>query len=79
LCCLLITSPVFTGEFYSAEVFPSHNGLRSYNLRYQDPSVITIAIHRAVAVIIGVLWAFVVSQFWWPASARHELGKSLSE
>jgi len=41
--------------------------------------VITIAIHRAVAVTVGVLWAFVVSQFWWPAEARRELGKALSE
>ena len=51
----------------------------SYNLRHDDPSVIAIAFHRAVAVTIGVIWAFIVSQFWWPAEARRELGKALGE
>ncbi|KAF8504112.1 Fusaric acid resistance protein-like-domain-containing protein [Gautieria morchelliformis] len=53
--------------------------LYCYNLRYQEPSVVEIAFYRAVAVIIGVLWAFIVSQFWWPAEARRELGKALGE
>ena len=51
----------------------------SYNTRYDDPSVAGIAVSRAVAVIIGVVWAFIVSQFWWPAEARRELGKALGE
>ncbi|KAF8586723.1 hypothetical protein K439DRAFT_1340213 [Ramaria rubella] len=53
--------------------------LYCYNLRYEEFSVVTIAFRRAVSVIIGVLWAFIVSQFWWPAEARRELGKALSE
>jgi hypothetical protein len=57
----------------------AHTFISSYNLRYQDPSVVEIAFYRAVAVIIGVLWAFIVSQFWWPAEARRELGKLLGE
>lgn len=48
-------------------------------MRYEDPSVVTIGFHRAIAVIIGVAWAFLVSQFWWPTEARRELGKALSE
>jgi hypothetical protein len=35
--------------------------------------------HRAIAVIAGILWAALVSRFWWPAEARRELSKSLSE
>ena len=42
-------------------------------------SVFNIGFHRAVAVIAGVLWAAFVSRFWWPAEARRELMKSLSE
>ncbi len=30
-------------------------------------------------MIAGVLWAAFVSRFWWPAEARRELMKSLSE
>ncbi|KJA19958.1 hypothetical protein HYPSUDRAFT_1093990 [Hypholoma sublateritium FD-334 SS-4] len=53
--------------------------LYCYNLRQSDVSVVNIGFHRAVAVIAGVLWAAFVSRFWWPAEARRELMKSLSE
>lgn len=51
----------------------------SYNLRQKDISVVHIALHRALSVIVGVVWAAFVSRFWWPAEARRELGKALSE
>jgi hypothetical protein len=51
----------------------------SYNLRQKDISVVDIALHRALSVIVGVVWAAFVSRFWWPAEARRELGKALSE
>ncbi|KAF9478625.1 hypothetical protein BDN70DRAFT_808498 [Pholiota conissans] len=53
--------------------------LYCYNLRDTDVAVINIGFHRAVAVIVGVLWAAFVSRFWWPAEARRELTNSLSE
>ena len=51
----------------------------SYNVRHSDVSVATVAFHRATAVTIGVLWAGLVSRFWWPAEARRELSDALSE
>lgn len=51
----------------------------SYNLRQKDVSVLHIALHRALSVIVGVVWAAFISRFWWPAEARRELGKALSE
>lgn len=53
--------------------------LYSYNLRRQDVSVLEIAHHRSAAVIVGVLWALLVSRFWWPSEARRELSKGLGE
>ncbi|KAF8906572.1 Fusaric acid resistance protein-like-domain-containing protein [Gymnopilus junonius] len=50
-----------------------------YHLRQKDASVIGIAFHRAIAVTAGILWAVLVSRFWWPSEARRELTKSLSE
>jgi len=41
--------------------------------------VTIIATHRAIAVTAGVVWAAVVSRFWWPAEARRELSKALGE
>lgn len=38
-----------------------------------------VAYHRALAVTIGVLYAAFISRFWWPAEARREMGKALSE
>ncbi|KAI0088109.1 Fusaric acid resistance protein-like-domain-containing protein [Irpex rosettiformis] len=53
--------------------------LYCYNLRQVDISVVDIAFHRATAVIVGVVWAAIVSRFWWPIEARRELGKALGE
>ncbi|KAG5645197.1 hypothetical protein DXG03_006715 [Asterophora parasitica] len=53
--------------------------LYCYNLRRKDISVVNVALHRALAVTAGVLWAGFVSRFWWPSEARRELGKALSE
>ncbi|KIJ39411.1 hypothetical protein M422DRAFT_257731 [Sphaerobolus stellatus SS14] len=51
-----------------------------YNVRFKDnTSVELIGFRRATAVIIGVIWAFMVSQFWWRTEARRELGKELSD
>lgn len=51
----------------------------SYNLRENDLSVIEVAWYRAAAVTVGVLWAALLSRFWWPAQARTELSKALGE
>ncbi|KAI0694282.1 Fusaric acid resistance protein-like-domain-containing protein [Cytidiella melzeri] len=53
--------------------------LYCYNLRQVDISVVDVAFHRAAAVTIGVVWAAIVSRFWWPVEARRELGKALGE
>ncbi|KAI9067926.1 hypothetical protein FKP32DRAFT_1562778 [Trametes sanguinea] len=53
--------------------------LYSYNLRQKDVNVADIALHRAVAVTVGVVWAAIVSRYWWPAEARRELSKALGE
>jgi hypothetical protein len=45
----------------------------------KDISVINIALHRSVAVTVGVVWAGLVSRYWWPAEARRELGRALGE
>lgn len=42
-------------------------------------SVTTVAFHRATAVTAGVIWAGLVSRFWWPSEARRELSNALSE
>ena len=51
----------------------------SYNLREQELSVLDIALHRSIAVTIGVLWAAILARFWWPAQARRELSRALGE
>ncbi|KAH8116610.1 Fusaric acid resistance protein-like-domain-containing protein [Phellopilus nigrolimitatus] len=53
--------------------------LYSYNVRERDVSVVEIAYHRSASVIIGVVYAGLVSRLWWPAEARRELGNALSE
>ncbi|KAG2365373.1 hypothetical protein BDR07DRAFT_1398873 [Suillus spraguei] len=53
--------------------------LYSYNARQADVSVIDIALHRSAAVIAGVLWAAIVSRFWWPSEARRELSRELGD
>ncbi|ESK83383.1 hypothetical protein Moror_15634 [Moniliophthora roreri MCA 2997] len=53
--------------------------LYCYNLRVKDLSVVDIAKHRALAVTVGVVWAGIVSRFWWPTEARRELSRALGE
>ncbi|KAF5337644.1 hypothetical protein D9758_013030 [Tetrapyrgos nigripes] len=53
--------------------------LYCYNKREKDLAVTIIAADRAIAVTAGVVWAAVVSRFWWPAEARRELSKALGE
>lgn len=48
-------------------------------MRADDHSVWTIAFHRSIAVTIGVVWALIVARWWWPAEARRELTRGLSE
>ncbi|KAL0575801.1 hypothetical protein V5O48_006179 [Marasmius crinis-equi] len=53
--------------------------LYCYNVRVHDLSVIEVAKHRALAVTVGVVWAWLVSRYWWPSEARRELGRGLGE
>ncbi|KZT10938.1 uncharacterized protein LAESUDRAFT_643293 [Laetiporus sulphureus 93-53] len=53
--------------------------LYCYNLRQKDILVTEVAFHRALAVIVGVIWAAIVSRYWWPTEARRALGKALGE
>lgn len=53
--------------------------LYCYNVRQEDVSVVDVALHRSIAVLAGVLWAALVSRFWWPAEARRELTNLLSD
>lgn len=66
-----------TGRF----VLLSYNltALYCYNARSQHLSIYEIAIHRSIAVTTGVLWAVIISRFWWPSEARRELAVGLSE
>ncbi|KAJ6538778.1 Fusaric acid resistance protein-like-domain-containing protein [Mycena vulgaris] len=53
--------------------------LYCYNLRQKELSAVDVAVKRAIAVTVGVVWAALVSRFWWPAEARRELSKALGE
>ncbi|KAJ7240156.1 Fusaric acid resistance protein-like-domain-containing protein [Mycena haematopus] len=53
--------------------------LYCYSLRGQEVSPVNVGIRRAIAVTVGVVWAALVSRFWWPAEARRELSKALGE
>lgn len=53
--------------------------LYSYNVREAEVSVIDIAFYRSTAVTAGVLWAAIVSRFWWPSEARRELSRELGD
>ncbi|KAJ7496902.1 Fusaric acid resistance protein-like-domain-containing protein [Mycena latifolia] len=53
--------------------------LYCYNLRQNEVSAVEVAVRRAIAVTVGVVWAALVSRFWWPAEARRELSKALGE
>ncbi|KIJ18476.1 hypothetical protein PAXINDRAFT_167078 [Paxillus involutus ATCC 200175] len=53
--------------------------LYAFNIREDNVSVLEIAYHRSTAVTVGVIWALLVSRFWWPSEARRELSKALGE
>ncbi|KAJ7830460.1 Fusaric acid resistance protein-like-domain-containing protein [Mycena olivaceomarginata] len=53
--------------------------LYCYSLRGQEVFAVDVAVRRALAVTAGVVWAALVSRFWWPAEARRELSKALGE
>ncbi|KAK4545151.1 hypothetical protein LTR36_003702 [Oleoguttula mirabilis] len=42
-----------------------------------DPAIWDIVMHRLVAVVVGCLWAIVVTRFIWPISARRKLKDGL--
>ncbi len=50
-----------------------------YNQRDRDVAVLDIAFHRSTSVIIGVIWAAIVSRYWWAFTARRELRIGISE
>nr|XP_031864022.1 uncharacterized protein CI109_000666 [Kwoniella shandongensis]KAA5531094.1 hypothetical protein CI109_000666 [Kwoniella shandongensis] len=52
-----------------------------YNVRDRadDVTVEQIAFQRSAAVIIGVVWAAIISRYWWPFTARRELRLGLSD
>ena len=53
--------------------------MHSYNTRQKDIAVFDVAYQRAVSVTLGVVWAAIVSRYWWPAEARRELSRALGE
>jgi hypothetical protein len=44
-----------------------------------DPIITSIALHRIVAVCVGVLWGMFITSYIWPMSARHDIRVGLSE
>ncbi|KAJ3971160.1 hypothetical protein EV361DRAFT_239231 [Lentinula raphanica] len=75
----LVSKPVYASSARFVLLTYNLTCLYCYNLREKDLSVINVAYHRALSVTIGVVWAFLVSRFWWPAEARRELSKALGE
>ncbi|TXT15657.1 hypothetical protein VHUM_00160 [Vanrija humicola] len=55
--------------------------LYAYNLREstKDLSPLEIAVRRSTSVITGVIWAGIVSRYWWPYTARRELRMGLGD
>lgn len=53
--------------------------LYAYNLREKDLSAVEIAYRRTTGVSVGVIWAAIVSRWWWPYTARRELRMGLGE
>jgi len=51
----------------------------SYNIREEDEDVIRLALNRSISVTVGVVWAGIVSRYWWPTEARRELSRALGE
>lgn len=44
-----------------------------------SPVITSIALHRIVAVCVGVLWGMFITSYIWPISARHDMRVGLSE
>lgn len=42
-----------------------------------DPAIWDIVLHRLVAVVVGSIWAIVITRFVWPISARRKLRDGL--
>ncbi|KAF2766526.1 hypothetical protein EJ03DRAFT_330027 [Teratosphaeria nubilosa] len=42
-----------------------------------DPAIWDIVLHRLVSVIVGCIWAIIVTRFIWPISARRKLNDGL--
>lgn len=42
------------------------------------PIITDIALHRVVAVLIGVIWGMIITRVIWPISARHKFKDGLS-
>ncbi|KIK69372.1 hypothetical protein GYMLUDRAFT_35450 [Collybiopsis luxurians FD-317 M1] len=75
----LVGKPVYASAARFVLLTYNLTGLYCYNLRAHDLSIAKIAYHRAISVTVGVVWAGLVSRFWWPAEARRELSKALGE
>ncbi|KAJ3851066.1 hypothetical protein EV368DRAFT_74800 [Lentinula lateritia] len=75
----LVSKPVYASSARFVLLTYNLTCLYCYNLREKDLSVTKVAYHRALSVTIGVVWAALVSRFWWPAEARRELSKALGE
>ncbi|WVQ72114.1 hypothetical protein IAR50_001659 [Cryptococcus sp. DSM 104548] len=77
--------------FYIITQLPAYNNagrfiLLTYNLSclYEynsrgEVSVELIAFRRSTSVIVGVIWAGLVSRYWWPFTARQEFRMGLSD
>lgn len=51
----------------------------SYNIREENNDVSRLAMNRSISVTVGVVWAGIVSRYWWPTEARRELSRALGE
>ncbi|KAJ4490925.1 Fusaric acid resistance protein-like-domain-containing protein [Lentinula aciculospora] len=75
----LVGKPVYASPARFVLLTYNLTCLYCYNLREKDLSVADVAYIRALSVTAGVVWAALVSRFWWPAEARRELSKALGE
>ncbi|KAE9403103.1 hypothetical protein BT96DRAFT_990562 [Gymnopus androsaceus JB14] len=75
----LVSQPMYASSARFVLLTYNLTCLYCYNLRQVDLSVGDVAYHRALAVTVGVVWAALISRFWWPAEARRELSKALGE
>ncbi|KAG7439468.1 uncharacterized protein BT62DRAFT_913494 [Guyanagaster necrorhizus] len=76
---VIVSRPVHLSASRFALLTYNLTCLYCYNIRQRDVSVVSVAWHRALAVIAGVLYAAFVARFWWPSEARRELSKALGE